>query len=76
MAETARAYPHRMLISEMKRVRLELERGNLENVDPDYYEALREEVVKRIAVGVQMSVDHEAARRFKVRVRGHRREVR
>jgi len=48
MSEQVKAYPHELLVSEMKRVRFELARGNLENVDPDYYEALREEVTARV----------------------------
>ena len=48
MSEQVKAYPHELLVSEMKRVRFELARGNLENVDPDYYEALREEVNVRV----------------------------
>jgi len=48
MSEQVKAYSHELLVSEMKRVRFELARGNLENVDPDYYEALREEVNVRV----------------------------
>jgi len=48
MTERVKTYPHELLVSEMKRVRFELARGNLENVDPDYYEALREEVTARV----------------------------
>ena len=65
MSEQVKAYPHELLVSEMKRVRFELARGNLENVDPDYYEALREEVNVRV---ISRVADRSLRRSAEVRV--------
>jgi hypothetical protein len=74
MSEQVKAYPHDLLVSEMKRVRFQLARGDLENVDPDYYEALREEVVARV---ITRTADKWIARhRPKVRVSPHVRRAR
>src|SRR3990167_6361160 len=69
MSEQVKAYPHELLVSEMKRVRFELARGNLENVDPDYYEALREEVNVRVI----SRVADRSLRRSEVRVSSYTR---